>query len=86
MAGAGKPNEIRTAEFPTLSDLGDDIRECYQRAEDCARRAKAESDPELRKDFLTMERRWLFLAHSYEFTQRLSASSRDAKAETRRAS
>src|SRR5689334_5350239 len=26
-----------------------------------------------RQDFLDMERRWLHLAHSYEFTERLSA-------------
>ena len=65
--------------------LSEDIRECYQLAEDCARRAKAEADPELRKDFLEMERRWLFLARSYEFTRRLgrfapSRASQDAGA------
>jgi hypothetical protein len=63
--------------------LSDDIRECYQLASDCARRAKAEADPQLRQDFLDMERRWLFLARSYEFTRRLgrfarSRESRDA--------
>jgi hypothetical protein len=51
--------------------LSEDMRECYQLARDCAVRAKAEADPQLRQDFLDMERRWLFLARSYEFTRRL---------------
>ena len=65
--------------------LSADIRECYQLAADCARRAKAEADPQLRQDFLDMERRWLFLARSYEFTRRIvcsapSRASQDARA------
>jgi hypothetical protein len=51
--------------------LSEDIRECYELARDCALRAEAEVDPRLRQDFLDMERRWLFLARSYEFTRRL---------------
>jgi hypothetical protein len=63
--------------------LSADIRECYQLAADCARRAEA--DPQLRQDFLDMERRWLFLARSYEFTRRIgrsapSRASQDARA------
>ena len=49
--------------------LREDIRECYQLADDCARRAEA--DPQLRQDFLDMERRWLFLARSCEFNRRI---------------
>jgi hypothetical protein len=65
--------------------LSEDIRECYQLAKECARRAKAEADPQLRQDFLDMERRWLFLARSYEFTRQLGRSaplraSQDARA------
>jgi hypothetical protein len=65
--------------------LREDIRECYQLADDCARRAEAEADPQLRQDFLDMERRWLFLARSYEFTRRIgrfapSRVSQDAAA------
>jgi hypothetical protein len=65
--------------------LREDIRECDQLAADCARRAKAEPDPQLRQDFLDMERRWLFLARSYEFTRRIgrsapSRASQDARA------
>jgi hypothetical protein len=56
--------------------LSEDIRECYQLAKDCAVRAKAEVDPQLRQDFLDMERRWLFLARSYEFTRRIGRFAR----------
>lgn len=55
-----------------LNNLARQIRECLQHAEDCARQADAQSCPKLKADFLDMERRWLFLARSYEFTERLS--------------
>jgi len=42
------------------------FRDCYQRAEDCRRRAVAQADPELRKDFLELERRWFKLARNNE--------------------
>lgn len=68
-----------------VDHLSEDIRECYQLAKECARRAKAEADPRVRQDFLDMERRWLFLARSYEFTRQLggvapSRASQDAGA------
>jgi hypothetical protein len=45
--------------------------ECRLYAEQCADRARLESDPKLRQDFLDMERRWLSLARCYEFPERL---------------
>jgi hypothetical protein len=36
----------------------------------------------LKHDFLVMERRWLSLARSYEFTERLSDSSNETKRQT----
>jgi len=63
-----------------LNNLSVQIRECLRHAEDCARQAAAQSCPKLKADFLDMERRWLFLARSYEFTDRLS----DFSAETNR--
>jgi hypothetical protein len=57
---------------PMLSSLSENIAECYRRAEACALRASAESDPEIRTDFLDMERRWLSLARSYEVTELLT--------------
>ena len=62
-----------------LNNLSEQIRECLQHAEDCARKAAAQSDPNLKEDFLTMERRWLFLARSYEFSERLDDFSDEAK-------
>jgi hypothetical protein len=63
-----------------LNNLSGQIRECLRHAEDCARQAAAQSCPKLKADFLDMERRWLFLVRSYEFTERLT----DFAAETKR--
>ena len=55
-----------------LQNLSKDIRECYLRAEECGRLAETARTPSAKADYLAMERRWLSLAHSYEFSQRLS--------------
>jgi hypothetical protein len=55
-----------------LDSLTEHIRECRRHAEDCARKAAAQTDPRLKQDFLDMERRWLLLARSYEFTEQLT--------------
>jgi hypothetical protein len=62
-----------------LKSLSAEIRECYRHAEDCAHKAVAQTDPKLRADFLDLELRWLFLARSYEFTDRLSVFSDETK-------
>ena len=63
-----------------LNNLGEEIREWgYPHAEDVARKATAQPDPKLKQDFLDLEQRWLFLARSYEFTQRLTECSDDTK-------
>jgi hypothetical protein len=49
------------------------IGSCLHHAEKCARRAKIEPDPNLARDFLNMERRWLNLALSHAFAKRLEA-------------
>jgi hypothetical protein len=49
----------------------EEIRGCLRYAEECARKAKEASKPKLRENFLEMERRWLRLAHSYEFAKKL---------------
>ena len=54
--------------FVTLSS---EARECRLYAEHCADRAQLQSDPQLRKDYLEMQRRWLALARSYEFAEQL---------------
>jgi hypothetical protein len=55
-----------------LGNLSEQIRECLQHAEDCRRQAGAQTCLQLKEDFLDMERRWVFLARSYEFTERLA--------------
>jgi hypothetical protein len=54
-----------------LNNLSEQIRNCLQHAEDCARKAAAQPDQKLKQDLLDMERRWLVLAQSYDFTHRL---------------
>jgi hypothetical protein len=53
-----------------LENLSEDIRDCLQHAEDCAREAREQFDPALRQDFLDTANRWLFLAR-YELTSTL---------------
>ena len=55
-----------------LQNLSEDIRECYRRAEDCKRLAEGALTETGKADYLDMERRWLSLARSYEFAERLS--------------
>jgi hypothetical protein len=62
-----------------LNDLSEQVRECLQHAEDCARRAAAQTDAKVKQDFLDLERRWLSLARSYEFCERLSDFSGETK-------
>jgi hypothetical protein len=47
-----------------------DERECRFHAEHCEDKARLQSDPQLRQDFLEMQQRWLSLARSYEFLDR----------------
>ncbi len=53
-----------------LNNLSEQIREYLKHAEDCARQAAAQTDPKTKNDFLDLEKSWLFLARSYEFTER----------------
>jgi hypothetical protein len=62
-----------------LTNLSRQIRECLQHAEDCARNAATQTDLKLKEDFLDMERRWLALMQTYDFTQRLGDFSHEAK-------
>jgi hypothetical protein len=59
--------------------LEEEIRECYRHAEDCARKAAAQTDPKRKENFFELERRWLFLARSWEFAERLTDFSDEAK-------
>ena len=58
--------------------VGSQARECRGFAEYCADRARLQPDPQLRKDYLEMQGRWLALARSYEFAERLKFLSAPA--------
>jgi hypothetical protein len=57
------------------------VRNCLRHAEQCGHRAKIEPDPNLARDYLDMERRWLSLARSYAAT---SAAIKSGQAGTAR--
>lgn len=63
-----------------LQSLSEDVRDCYRHADDCAEKAKVAATPQLQSDFLRLEKAWLTLAHSYEFTSRISSFNADRKA------
>ncbi len=65
------------------NNLNPQIRECLRHAQDCARQAATQTCPKLKEDFLDMERRWLFLARSYEFTDQLTDFSGETKRQAR---
>jgi hypothetical protein len=52
--------------------LSDDIRECGVLADEFKHKARIESDPVRRRDFLDSEKRWRTLARGYELAQRLN--------------
>jgi hypothetical protein len=54
-----------------LQNLRKEIRDCYQRAERCARNAETALTEDVRKDFLDLEKFWLNFARSYESAQQL---------------
>ena len=50
-----------------LENLGEHVRECLRRAEESAERAKREPNPDIQRDFLEMEGRWLKLLQAISF-------------------
>jgi DNA-binding CsgD family transcriptional regulator len=56
-----------------LQRLSEQQRECLLHAADCNTRAQTASDSNQRQTFLDIEQRWLGLARSYEFADRVQA-------------
>jgi PAS domain S-box-containing protein len=54
-----------------LKKLSEQVRECHKRAAESKQKAETTADSRLKADFLDMEKRWLALARSYEFTESL---------------
>jgi hypothetical protein len=46
-----------------LGNHTQEIRECYQQAAHCVQQAEAQDDPNVKKQFLELTRRWLLLAY-----------------------
>ena len=57
-----------------LEKLNDHIRDCYERAAECAKQAAHASDEIWKADFIIMERSWTHLARTCEFVERLEHS------------
>jgi hypothetical protein len=56
-----------------LNKLNEQVRECLEHAEDCARKAAAQPDgSDLKEDFLKLEKHWLSLARSIQLGERLT--------------
>jgi hypothetical protein len=52
------------------NNLSEQIRDCLQHAEDCARKAAAQPDgSKLRQDFLAMEHHWLSLVRGFQLAE-----------------
>lgn len=61
-----------------LNNLSEQIRECLEHAEDCARKAASLPDSsQFRQDFLNLEKRWLELARSIEFGESLDTFTKN---------
>jgi hypothetical protein len=52
--------------------LSEQVRECLRHADDCAERAKREPNPDIKREFLEIENRWLKQACSYELLEQLA--------------
>jgi hypothetical protein len=56
-----------------LNKLTEQIRECLEHAEECARKAAAQPDgSSLKEDFLKLEKNWRSLAQSIQLSDRLT--------------
>jgi hypothetical protein len=62
-----------------LNKLAEEIAECHRRAAECREKADQSNDPEMKRDLFALERSWLFLASSYELSERLSDFTDEAE-------
>jgi two-component sensor histidine kinase/PAS domain-containing protein len=54
-----------------LQQLSEQVRECHRRAGEAKAQAEETTDPALKRSYLDLEDRWLFLARSHMFTESL---------------
>jgi hypothetical protein len=55
-----------------LKKVSDEIANCYRRAAECREKADAATNVDTKRDYSALEHSWLFLARSYELSERLS--------------
>jgi hypothetical protein len=55
-----------------LQKLSQEVAECHRRALEARERAAGTTDATVRSSYLDLERRWLLVAKSYEFTRRVT--------------
>ena len=54
-----------------LNKVKEEIAECHRLAAACREKAEQTTDPEMKRDLLALESSWLFLASSYDLSERL---------------
>jgi hypothetical protein len=62
-----------------LKQLSEQVAYCYQRARECVLHANRSTDEQTKMRYLEQERRWLALAHSYSFSERLETFNEEVK-------
>ena len=63
-----------------LNNLSEQIRECLQHAEDCAREAAAQpKGSPVKRDYLNLGKRWFDLARSFELGELPTDFTNEAK-------
>ena len=72
-------------ESARVCKLSEQARECRLYADHCAAKAGRQTDPKLHQVYLHMQQRWLSLACSYEFAERLEflSAAEERNKETR---
>jgi len=73
--------QVRKAwmDVPVLQNPSKQIRMCLRNAKQCATLARIERDPNLVRDFLDFERRWLRLARNYRYSEQPETFSKHNK-------
>jgi hypothetical protein len=69
-------------ERPQLNNLSENIRNCPQHAECGRKAAELPNVSPLRQDFLRLEKRWLELARSFEFSESLDTFTKKSTTPT----
>lgn len=67
-----------------LEQFSDQVRVCYELAAEARAKADATDDPAAKAEFHDAERRWLTLARSYGFSERLKDFTKENSKQRRK--